>query len=833
MTGEHITPDTEWIDVVGATTHNLRGVEVRIPKGAIVAFTGVSGSGKTSLAIDTLHAEAQLRYLEGLSPFVRQYLTPKDRPQVERITGLAPTLAVDQRKLNRNARSTISTMTGIDAYLGLLYSRLPRFAPDWTDDGVTLSGMAFDRHNPEGACPTCHGSGGTLHPDPDKIVPRPDLPMMAGGSPWFGKLISPEQAVVPSMAEHFGADISQPWQELPRRFRDALMYGTGDEAIDVSVQIGSKSSSAEWTYNNKKPLRGALAEVTRLFAAAKTESAKERYARFMHQVSCADCDGTGYGAPARTVTLAGTTFLELIEVPVSGAIGWVERLDGELAESQRAVADTLLPEISARLRLLAMLGLAHVQLSRVAPSLSGGELQRARLAAQLSTPLTGIVFVLDEPSSGLHPADKEPLFGILERLRDAGNTVLLVEHDPELIARADWVVDIGPLAGRDGGRLVASAPPAQLRTNPESLTGAFLDPAAERIVRPRRPVHRGEGKWLTLKGVSAHNVLVDEVSFPLDRLSCITGVSGSGKSSLLHGGLVAAARAGQAGEQCEAVASTHGFDQIDWVAVVDQDPIGRTPRSNPATYSKAFDAIRELFAATDDARTRGLTASSFSFNSAGGRCEECSGYGRRLVDMHFLPSVWVTCEVCQGRRFLREVLGVRHRGLAIDEVLDLTVDDAVELFDGPAVLAKTLQALRKVGLGYLQLGQSGTELSGGEAQRLKLATAILRGTQGRRRGLVILDEPVTGLHPANVQCVVDSFEELLEHGNTVVVAEHDLHFAAAADWIVDMGPGAGADGGRVVGAGTPATVVTGDGPTAVHLRRLLDAKGVAHDVHQA
>ena len=832
MAAEHITPDTEWIDVTSATTHNLRGVDVRIPKGAIVAFTGVSGSGKTSLAIDTLHAEAQLRYLEGLSPFVRQYLTPKDRPQVERITGLAPTLAVDQRKLNRNARSTISTMTGIDAYLGLLYSRLPRFAPDWPDDGVTMSAMAFDRHNPEGACPVCHGSGGTLHPDPDKIVPRPDLPMMAGGSPWFGKLISPEQAVVPAMAEHFGADVSKPWRELPQRFRDALMNGTGDEVIDVSVQIGSKSSSAEWTYNNKKPLRGALAEVRRLFAAAKTESAKERYARFMHQVSCAECDGTGYGAAARTVTLAGSTFLELVEEPVSEAIGWIERLDGELAESQRAVAATLLPEISARLRLLALLGLAHVQLSRVAPSLSGGELQRARLASQLSTPLTGIVFVLDEPSSGLHPADKEPLFGILERLRDAGNTVLLVEHDPELIARADWVIDIGPLAGRDGGRLVAAGAPRELRTIPESLTGVFLDPAAERIVRPRRPVPDGGSRWLTLKGVSAHNVRVDEVSFPLGRLTCVTGVSGSGKSSLLHGGLVAAATADQAGEQCGAVVSTHGFDQIDWVAVVDQDPIGRTPRSNPATYSKAFDAIRELFAATEDARARGLTASSFSFNSAGGRCEECAGYGRRLVDMHFLPSVWVTCETCQGRRFLPEVLGVRHRGLAIDEVLDLTVDDAVELFDGPAVLAKTLQALRKVGLGYLQLGQSGTELSGGEAQRLKLATAILRGGQGRRRGLVILDEPVTGLHPANVQCVVDAFEELLEHGNTVVVAEHDLHFAAAADWVIDMGPGAGADGGRVVGAGTPATIVAGDGPTAGHLRRLLDAKGAAKDVHQ-
>ncbi|SHG69770.1 excinuclease ABC subunit UvrA [Streptoalloteichus hindustanus] len=810
----------EWIDVVGARTHNLRDVTVRIPRGRIVAFTGVSGSGKTSLAIDTVHAEAQLRYLEGLSPFVRQYVTPRDRPQVDRILNLGATLAVDQRKLNRNARSTIGTMTGIDAYLGLVYSRLPRFATGSAE--APLTSTHFDRHSPEGSCPACHGSGGTPHADPTLIITRPDLPLLDGASPWYAKLISPEQAAVPSVAEHYGVDLGRPWRELPERFRHAMLHGTGDEAIDVSIRIPNRNTASEWTYSNRQAFRGALAEVERLFAAATTDTAKQRYARFMRQVTCPDCAGSGFGEVARSVKLGGLTYLEVVSLPVNQVRGWVDAVDRELTATQREIADTLLPEIASRLRLLTLLGLSHVQISRDAPSLSGGELQRARVAAQLGTALTGIIFVLDEPSSGLHPADKEPLFEILVQLRDAGNTVLLVEHDPELVRRADWVIDIGPLAGRDGGRLVVSAPPAEVARHPESLTGRYLDRGVRRAVRERRPVSPGSGAWLTLRDVAVHNVRVDRVAFPLGRLTCITGVSGSGKSSLLHRGLAAAARAGLDGGRAEAVGALTGLERLDWVTVVDQDPIGRTPRSNPATYTKAFDAVRQLFAGTAAAKARGLTSSSFSFNSEGGRCEVCRGYGRRLVEMHFLPDVWVTCDACDGRRFRDEVLAVTYQGMTVDQVLALTVDDAVERLTGPKALATTLRAMQRVGLGYLQLGQSATELSGGEAQRLKLASAIMRGTRGESRGLVILDEPVTGLHPANVQCVVDAFEALLASGNTVVVAEHDLHFAGCADWIVDMGPGAGVEGGRLVNEGTARDVAAGEGPTARHLRRLLE-----------
>lgn len=799
-----------WIEVVGARTHNLRGVDVRIPRGKLVAFTGISGSGKTSLAVDTIHAEAQLRYLEGISPFVRRYLGQRDRPQVDRITGLGATLAVDQRRLNHNPRSTVATVTGMDAYLGLVYSRLPALR-----GGPELASSHFDRFSPEGACPACHGAGGTVRADADLIIDNPDKPLLEGGSHWFAKWRSNEHSFIPALARLHGVDLSRPWKELPEAFRHAVLHGTGDQVVETSVTIPSRSSGTEWTYSGSQPLRGALAEVERVFANASSESGKQRYRRYMRMTPCEECGGSGFGEAARTVVVGGRAYGELLTLTGTDLIDWVERAERELDEQQRPVGLPLLRELAARLTVLHRTGLSHLQLSREASSLSGGELQRARLAAQLGTPLEGIAFVLDEPTSGLHPADKADLLDMLRELRDRGNSVLLVEHDPEIVAACDWVVDIGPGAGRDGGRLLVSAPPAEAARHETSPTAAYLSGRRQRVDRAVRPT--SSARWLTARDLRNHNVDVPELRVPLGRLTCLTGPSGSGKSSLLHAFTEAVENGG----------AVDGAERVAWVAVVDQDPIGRTPRSNPATYTKAFDAIRQLFADTDHARKAELTASTFSFNTAGGRCEDCAGHGRKLVDMHFLPDVWVTCATCGGRRFTAEVLDVEYRGLSIDAVLALTVDEAAEFFTEPEPLVATLHALRQVGLGYLALGQSATDLSGGEAQRLKLATTIQRGSRGRKRGLVVLDEPVTGLHPADVQRLVEALDLLVDAGNTVVVAEHDLHLAERSDWVVDLGPGAGPEGGRVVAQGTAAEVAATGTRTAAYLRRLVERRSGA------
>ncbi|GAA2658145.1 excinuclease ABC subunit UvrA [Streptomyces lunalinharesii] len=811
--------DAESIEVVGARTNNLRDVALSIPKGKVVAFTGVSGSGKTSLAIDTLHNEAQLRYLEGLSPFVRQYITQRNRPKVDRILGLGATLAVDQRRLNRNPRSTVATITGIDGHLGLLYSRLPGLAAGAEDRYGNLTTAHFDRHSPEGHCAACHGVGGRWQAQEDLIITDPGLPLFEGASPWYAKWRSGEHAFVPALAEKRGVDLGLPWQSLPEEFRHAVLYGTGDEKIEATVDMPNKNESASWTYTSSQPLRGALAEVERVFANAGTPSAKQRYLPYMRKAPCGTCGGSGYDEVARTVVLGGMAYPELLDVDVRVVCGWAESVLDELGDGQRAVGEPLLQDLGRRLGLLDRLGLAHLQLSRNAVSLSGGELQRTRLAAQLSTELSGIIFVLDEPGTGLHPADKTHLLDIALDLRAAGNTVLLVEHDPELIARADWVVDMGPGAGRLGGAVLVSGTPSDVAAHPQSLTGRYLAGDGPRVRRARRSAGADRTAWLELHGLSAHNVTADRVRFPVGRLTCLTGVSGSGKSSLLSA-LGAGVEAALAGTPAESVQRVTGAGAFSWVAVVDQDPLGRTPRSNPATYSKAFDIVRKLFADTDTARDRGINASWFSFNTAGGgRCETCTGYGRKLVDMHFLPDVWVVCDDCQGRRYKPEALEITYQGLTIDAVLDLTVAEAVERFPAPRQLAETLVALERVGLGYLQLGQSATELSGGEAQRLKLATAIQRGAAGRKAGLVVLDEPVSGLHPSDIQRMVDAFDVLLDSGNTVVVAEHDIPVAASADWVIDLGPGAGPDGGAVVAEGTPDDIAAADTPTAGFFRR--------------
>lgn len=805
--------NVETIGVVGARTNNLRDVTVNIPKGQVVAFTGVSGSGKTSLAIDTIHSEAQLRYLEGLSPFIRQYITQRNRPKVDRVLGLGATLAVDQRRLNRNPRSTVATITGIDGHLGLLYSRLPGVGPDAVPGDGHLTTAHFDRHTPEGSCSDCHGVGGRWQAREELIVTHPELPLFEGASPWYAKWRSGEHAFIPALAEKRGVDLGRPWQSLPEDFRHNVLYGTGDEKIEATVDMPNKNETSSWTYTSSEPLRGALAEVERVFANAATPSAKERYLPYMRKMPCATCGGTGYDDIARSVRLGGLAYPELLEVDVREVRAWGDRVTDGLGAGQRVVGEPLLQDLARRLRVLDRLGLAHLQLSRGAATLSGGELQRTRLAAQLSTELSDIIFVLDEPGTGLHPADKAHLLDIALELRAAGNTVLLVEHDPELIARADWVIDMGPGAGRLGGEVLVSGTPADVAEHPRSLTGHYLAGKGPRLRRARRPVG-DRTKWVELHGLSAHNVTADLVRFPVGRLTCLTGVSGSGKSSLL-GALGAGMEAALNGTVADTVRRVTGGEGFSWVAVVDQEPIGRTPRSNPATYSKAFDIVRKLFAETDEARKRGIKSSWFSFNTAnGGRCETCTGYGRKLVNMHFLPDVWVICDACEGRRYTQEALEITYEGLTIDGVLDLTVAEAVERLTEQRQLAETLKALDRVGLGYLQLGQNATELSGGEAQRLKLASAIQRGVAGRKAGLVVLDEPVSGLHPSDIQRMVDAFDLLLDSGNTVVVAEHDIPVAASADWVIDLGPGAGPDGGAVVAAGSPEEVAGADTPTA-------------------
>ncbi|MFI6510563.1 excinuclease ABC subunit UvrA [Streptosporangium sp. NPDC050855] len=811
---------TGWIELTGVRTHNLRGVDVRVPHNAITAFTGVSGSGKSSLVIDTLHAEAQLRYVEGFDPYVRKFLTPRDRPRIDRVRGLTATLAVDQRNGNRNPNSTLGTLTGVESYLGLVFARLAPLATGSTWTGP-LHPAQFDPWTRDGICPACVGAREVVTARPELVVPEPGLPLTEGASPWFGGNLSGEAAFLPSLAAHHGTDPALPWNEQPEDFRRAVLYGTAGATVDVTVTGTNAKKGSEFSYRARRALDGAIAEIEKAYAAAATDEAKRLYHPFVDRRPCPACEGTGLGTIARTVRLRQETFRDVVHSQVRQVRAWIDAVETGLNEAQREVGAVLIPELRDRLDLLIRLGLGHVELWRGAPTLSGGELQRARLSAQISTALTGLTYVFDEPGTGLHPADKDHLFEILRGLRDAGNTVLLVEHDPDLVARADWVVDLGPGGGRDGGRLVAAGTPAAIAAHPRSVTGRYLREPRYLLERAGRAPD-GDTGWLTLHDASAHNVTAAEIRVPLNRLTCLTGISGSGKSSLLNRILADSVAAGLAGRPFTTVGRVSGLAALRWVTVVDQTPIGRTPRSNPATYTKAFDLIRRLFADTDAAASRGLgDPSVFSFNSPGGRCEPCQGLGRIRLDMHFLGDTYLTCQACDGRRYTPEVLAVTCHGLAIDEVLGLTVAEAARVFDGPQTLTALLEAMAGIGLGYLTLGESGTALSGGEAQRIKLAKATLRGRRGGEPGLVVLDEPVTGLHPDDAQRLVRGLDLLLERGHTVVIAEHDVHAAAGADWIIDMGPGAGKAGGRIVDAGTPAHVASGDGPTAPFLRRLL------------
>lgn len=796
-----MTDFSSWIVVEGARTHNLKNVDVRIPTGALVAFTGVSGSGKSSLAIDTIHATSQQWYLEGLSPFVRKFLVPDDRPDVDSITGLGASLAVDQQGANNNPNSTVGSLVGARHPLRLLFSRVAAFADNADAMSRSRESTAFDPTHPDGQCEVCRGVGGDLAVDPDLVVAHPERSLLDGASDYAGKLRTRkgstlELASIPALAEHFGADLALPWDELPERFRHAFLYGT-DEQVEVEIPGGGQHT--DWSINRNAPLVGAVAELQRLFGAAKSEKARKKYRAFFTLTPCDACDGTGVGEAARNTTINGWTYPQTADAVVDDLQVWSDGVLDGLNQTQQEVAGPLLAELDARIGSLNRLGLGHVSLSRPVPTLSGGELQRVRLSAQLGSGLTGIVYVLDEPSSGLHPNDRDDLVDVLVDLRDRGNTVIVVEHDMDVVRRCDWVVDVGPAAGTHGGQVVASGPPAEAAENPDSVTGAYLamtKPAPRS--RPERPAAQ---QWLTVANLSRNNVVDATVRIPLQRYSCITGVSGSGKSTLL-GAIADGLDATLSGSPTAIGVSGH--ESIKWVEQVTQAPIGRNGRSNAATYTKLFDQVRRLFAATPAALAAGLDESAFSFNTNSGRCTECDGNGELTVDMHYLPSITTICPSCRGKRFQDHILEVTIADRSIADVLDLTIEQArsIDAFDTEAI-APMLGHLVDVGLGYLTLGQPAPTLSGGEAQRLKLARLLARTTKGGH-GLVILDEPTAGLHPTDTARIIAVIESLVEQGTTVLVADHQAATRREADWVITTGPGAGPAGGQITDQAPPS-----------------------------
>lgn len=823
--------ESDAITVRNARTHNLQGLTVSFPRNKIVAFTGVSGSGKSSLAIDTIHAEAQLRYLEGLSPFVRQYITPQDRPKLDGIDGLGPTLAVDQRKLNRNPNSTLSTISGLDAYLRLMFSRLPMFLGTGGAAVESVTSAMFDRSNLDGACSECQGSGERLAADVNTLVADSSLSLAAGAVPWFSKLYSPEQALLQTLADCYQVDLSVTWRDLPEQMRHDLLFGTDGRIVEADIIVPNRNSKGEWKFHFAEPMRGAISEVHRLYTAAKTAKAKERYLPFLHRERCTVCSGSGFGAAARELKLAGRSFASIVGDEVGVLTRWLTLVLETLADAQLGEFTVLVNEASSRVDLMNRLGLAHLNLDRSAPTMSGGELQRARLVSQLGSPLVGITYVLDEPSSGLHPADCVALAQLLKSLRDAGSSVLIVEHEPLIIAAADWVVDLGPGAGSAGGSLLWSGPSSGFAKATESRTAAYV--LDQSIPLTRSPLADANVTTIGFSVRRVRNIIDQHFDLRLGALNCIVGLSGSGKSTALHDAVFPALHARLMGTVDEAV-SVDERCRVGWVELVTQDPIGKSSRSTPGTYAKILDPIREIFAAEASRAGSDLEASAFSFNVKGGRCEECQGMGEVQIDMHFLPDVTIACRACGGSRYTDEVLAVKIDDLSMSDVLDLTATDATQYFkqlSGGNASVETahrqivsrLETMCLVGLGYLQLGQSSADLSGGEAQRLKLINTISRARSSSSHGFLLLDEPSVGLHPADVQPLVDVFDILVGLGTTVVLAEHNLRIASAGDWIVEMGPGAGRLGGKVLFSGTPREFAqSSTGPSASFIRRFTE-----------
>jgi excinuclease ABC subunit A len=910
------------IVIRGAREHNLRNLDVRIPRDKLVVLTGLSGSGKSSLAFDTIYAEGQRRYVESLSAYARQFLDQMRKPEVESIEGLSPAISIEQRSVARNPRSTVGTMTEILDHLRLLYARagephcwrcekpiasqtvaqmtdrvltlaegtrvlvlapvvrgrkgkyekeletfrsqgfarvridgvvheladeiriarhathdidlvIDRIAvretargriaesletalrlgagmarlsvgtggEEWLlaernacpDCGVSFPELAprlFSFNSPHGACPRCGGLGTRTELDPARIIPDPDRPLRDAVEPWGTPRRRPRYyaELMASLADHFEVSLDTAWRKLPETARQGILHGV---AGDVVFQF-SRAGRSERV---RRPWDGVLGELARRNDA-------ESLARFHSPRPCPDCNGGRLRPEARSVQLAGLGLDALCRLPISRVARFLDEL--ELPPQRRTIADRVLREVRERLRFLLDVGLDYLSLDRPAASLSGGEAQRIRLATQVGASLLGVLYVLDEPSIGLHPRDNRRLLAALLRLRDQGNSVLVVEHDEETIRAADWVIDMGPGAGIHGGEIVAEGPPAAIATTPGSLTGDYL--AGRRRISPPATRRTPGDHWLALHGCREHNLRDIDLRLPLGLFTVVTGVSGSGKSTLVNDTLyrTLAARLHGAQDPAGCFASLRGLESIDKVIAVDQSPIGRTPRSNPATYTGVFDGIRKLFAQLPEARLRGWGPGRFSFNVKGGRCEACRGDGMLRVEMHFLPDLFVPCEACRGLRYGRETLSVRFKDHSIADVLALSVEEALPVFAHLPSLIRPLQTLHDVGLDYVHLGQPATTLSGGEAQRIKLARELARRDTGRT--LYILDEPTTGLHFADVDRLVGVLQRLVELGNTVLVIEHHLDVVRCADWVIDLGPEGGEAGGRIVAEGPPEAI---------------------------
>ena len=922
------------IRIRGARTHNLRNLDLDIPRDRLVVVTGLSGSGKSSLAFDTLYAEGQRRYVESLSAYARQFLSVMDKPDVDHIEGLSPAIAIEQKAASHNPRSTVGTVTEIHDYLRLLYARagvphcpdhgLPleaqtvsqmvdqvlqmtegtavlllaplvqdrkgshettlrdlqsqgfvraridgevheldaapeldarrkhsidavidrlRLRPDaaqrlaesfetalrlssGTARVVTLeeqdaggAGLLFsNRHactvcghavptlepkmfsfnSPAGACPTCDGLGEQPFFDPARLVAFPHLSLAGGAVRGWDRHNPHYLQVISALATHYGFDIEEPWQELPERVREVLLNGSGDELITFTY-AAARGSSTE----RRHPFEGMLRNIERRWNDTESPTVREELARYRGLRPCPDCGGSRLNRDARHVRVGGRTLPEITRLAVSeaAALHTALRLPGWRGE----VASKVVHEISERLRFLVDVGLEYLTLDRAADSLSGGEAQRIRLASQVGSGLTGVMYILDEPSIGLHQRDNGRLLATLRRLRDLGNTVIVVEHDEEAILAADHVIDLGPGAGAHGGAVVASGTPAQIKADPHSLTGRYLA-GTERIEVPAVRTSPQPGRELRVIGATGNNLREVTVGFPLGLFTCVTGVSGSGKSTLVNDTLLRRALAQLGGGPSDAAPcrGLEGLGHIDRVIEIDQDPLGRTPRSNPATYTGLFAGLRELFSQVPESRSRGYDVGRFSFNVKGGRCEACQGDGVMRIEMHFLPDVYVPCDTCSGRRYNRETLEIRYRGRTIHEVLEMTVEDASPFFRNIPAVHPKLQTLIDVGLGYLKLGQNATTLSGGEAQRVKLARELSKRATGRT--LYVLDEPTTGLHFHDVAQLLRVLQRLRDEGNTVVVIEHNLDVIKAADWLIDLGPEGGSGGGELVATGTPEAV---------------------------